>query len=140
MIKVSHLTFEKSNDIIKTYLIYNHLCSSICVEMSSDIRTVCQWAFNNCVIYPDKSTFKKHDSDKDDWRRNGFNDYRYSKEDVRHIYLLLVTSYCKHLGKFRFAADIKTLGASLVHVPRTIDFSDDPEIQYSSLKICNCFQ
>lgn len=53
---------------------------------------------------------------------------------VKHVYLLLVTSYCKDLGKFRFSADIKTFGAFLVHVPLIIDFCDAPEIQDSSLK------
>lgn len=57
------------------------------------------------------------------------------KLGIKHVNLLLVTSYCKDLGEFRFAADIKTFGAFLVQEPQTIDFSKAPKIQYNSLKM-----
>lgn len=57
------------------------------------------------------------------------------KLGIKHVNLLLVTSYCKDLGKFRFAADIKTFGAFLVQELQTIDFSKAPKIQYNSLKM-----
>lgn len=46
-----------------------------------------------------------------------------------YMHLLLVTSYCRELGSFKFADDINVCGTSLVQDPRTIDFPDVPEIQ-----------
>lgn len=51
-----------------------------------------------------------------------------------YMHLLLVTSYCKELGSFKFADDINVCGTSLVQDPRTIHFPDVPEIQKSVLK------
>lgn len=56
------------------------------------------------------------------------------RSNIDLCYLLLVTSYWRELGSFKFADGISVCGTSLVQDPRTIDFPDVPEIQKRVLK------